>query len=221
MNTNLRFLPLLTIAAAATVCLAPMSANAKGARFDFAPNIYKIEQSRLPSDYGAVPHSVRTGSVPHSSSFLGVDPQLLATPPVAPVAQAIPRVSGFTTAVPMNASFKNAFGSPITKPVMAVLPKTATPLSLPQSATKQVAAKLVSAKTPVGNKNLHGTLLSKPRRNVIPSTATALALSGKKIEGYGNNVGYTPGAYLPTASGSGLNIQADVSGRVLETHPGR
>jgi hypothetical protein len=215
MNTQLKFLPILIIAATVTVTLQP--ASAKGARFDFAPNIFPLEHAQLPAGYGeppVAPHSVQTGSVPKSSSFLGVDPQLLSKAPVAPLARAIPSMN-FTKAVPLNSPYQSTFGKPVTpsQPVMATLPKAAAPLALNPPATKPVAAKNAS-------KSVSGKLLNKPKHVVVPSRATALAL-GKKIDSYGQNSGYTPGGYLPTASGSGMTINADVSGKLLQTHMGR
>ncbi len=141
MNTYLKFLPILTIAATVTVTLQP--ASAKGARFDFAPNIYKTEQAQLHDDYGrppVAPHSVQTGSVPKSSSFLGVDPQLLSTAPVAPVAPAARAMTSlkFTKAAPMNTPYQTTFGKPITPQAMATLPKPDRPRTVTETAAYAV-----------------------------------------------------------------------------------
>jgi hypothetical protein len=162
------------------------------------------------------------GKVPHNSSFLGVDPQLLAKP-VAPVThtQVTMRPTS-TQAQPISSSFKPAFGQPVEPQVahIASLPKMASPMSIsPSSAAKAVSAKLLPVKPSLAaNRKVHGTLLNH-KHAVGESLGPALAL--KNIDSYGKNVGYVPGQYLPTSSGAGMNTRADVTGKLLNSNVGR
>src|SRR5437868_5293699 len=71
-------LALVTVIAA-TSSLPAFAGEGRGARFDFAPNHWKVEESRLPVDNYVEPaHSVRQGSVP--KNLLGLDPTMLAKP---------------------------------------------------------------------------------------------------------------------------------------------
>jgi hypothetical protein len=165
--------------------------------------------------------------MPHSN-ILGLDPrltarpQIMTPPPVLAHNTVMPAMTS-TKAVPITKPFQASFGKPVSPPVMANLPKIAAPLAIPQQVAKPAIAKALPVKPSTGaNKNVHGTLLTKqPKRTVTPSRANAIALGTPKIDSYGKNVGYTPGAYLPTASGSGNSARADVYGRLLKTHMGR
>jgi len=233
MNTQLKFLPILTVLALAAVSLQPAYAdhNGKGARWSFDPQQIKPNGPSLPEDFtpapAPLPHTVQDGSMPHSN-LLGLDPRLTARPQIMTPPPQIARTTVMpaitsTKAVPVTKPFQASFGKPISPPVMANLPKTATPLAIPQQMAKPAIAKALPAKPSFGaSKDLHGKLLTaQHKRTVTPTRAIANALP--KVDSYGKNVGYTPGAFLPMGSGSGNSAKADVYGRVLnnKTHMGR
>lgn len=220
MKTQIKFLPILTVLALGAAALQP--ASAQGARFKFEPNKWK-QADPIPQEQftpAPLPHSVQSGSVPHGGSFLGLDdPRMKMSPPVvAPIARAaITPAMTSTRAVPMNNTitpFHASFGKPISPPAVAALPKTATPLAIPQTPAKPAVAKALASKPSTGaSRSLHGTLLTpQPKRILRPSSANALAMHAPKVEGYGKNVGYTPGAFLPMASGSSSSVRTNVSG---------
>lgn len=230
---------LALITTAATSVLAVQSANAEGrsARFDFAPNMWKVEGVRVPPIQEA-PHAVKSGAVPHGASFLGLSPHMLTKP--APVHQpAMPPQAqtqvaakpSFTRTVPQiavpNTQYKNEFGKAgsLNPPVVASAPPAVAP-PLPQSAgqaqslppmsqqaapakASYPAKPLVAHNRTSSARNVHGVL---KHRNA-PSGLVADA--GKRIDSYGNN-GYVPGSFLPAAyTGDGSTTQTDVHGRVM------
>jgi hypothetical protein len=168
----------------------------------------------------STPHSVQNGSVPRSTNFLGVDPQMLSKPKPEPVAVApvtqthvVVRPT-YTQAVPLNNPFKESFGKPVglSAPI-AALPPVAAPKSLPNSsAEKAVSAKLKHANNNIAaSKNVNGRLLHA--KHAVGRSAEQLAL--KNIDSYGKNFGYVPGPYLPTKVGSGLSTRTAVQGTIL------
>jgi len=231
MNTKLNFLTALTVLGLTAVSLQPAYAdhNGKGARWSFDPQMIKPNGPSLPEDFtpAPLPHTVQDGVVPKGSSLLGLTPgmmtrpQIMTPPPQLAHNTVMPAMTS-TKAVPipkLNKPFQAYFGKPISPPEVATLPKAAVPLAIPQVA-KPAIAKALPAKSFGANRNVHGTLLTKqPKRSVTPSRAIANALP--KVDGYGKNVGYTPGAFLPMGSGSGMNTRTDVRGTVLKTHMGR
>jgi hypothetical protein len=232
MNTQLKLLPILTAVTLAAFSLEPV--KAQNARFSYEPNVWRAAAPRKKEEFAPVapPHNVKDGSVPHND-MLGLDDPRLAshpaiTPPLVPIQRIHLAAKPATTStkavpLPMNSPFQANFGKPITPPVMANLPKPATPLALPQDVAKPATAKGLPAKSSYrSSKDLHGTLLTPQKRTVVPSRASALALN-PKVDSYGKNVGYTPGAYLPSAnSGSGMRTSADVHGTVIpKTRMGR
>jgi hypothetical protein len=240
MNTKLKYLPILTILALTAVSLQPALAdhNGNGARWRFDPQTIKPNGPSLPEDNfqpvapPPLPHSVQSGSMPHSN-MLGLDdprlkaqPQIMTPPPQIAHNTVMPAMTSTKAVhIPIVAKpFQASFGKPISPPEVATLPKTAAPLAIPQVA-KPAIAKALPAKPFSSSKDLHGKLLTaQHKRTVVPSRANALALGAPKVESYGKNVGYTPGAYLPMgSSGSGNRTAADVYGRVLsnKTHMGR
>jgi hypothetical protein len=190
-----------------------------GARFNFAPQIYPLEQTRVPDSYfqPGAPHAVRSGHVPSSKDILGIDPGSL---PVAPVPAPAPasiaqRQPNLMQATP--AHYQESFGVPNNVPALAALPKTLAPLSLPRaaekpySANKAVSAKLMHAKNNrYMSANVKGKLLKK--NHAAGQSGQALAL---KPASYANNFGYEPGPTVPVASGDGMTVKADVSGKLL------
>jgi len=212
---NVRLSALSIILFSTTLQLKPACAEEGGARFRYAPNIWRLEQPRIPHESYAVTPPARSaldGRVPRGTSFLGVDPQLLSKPAPITRTQAVMQPS-IKPAAPTNNPFQPSFGQPSTPPVMAALPKTASPLSLPQSsANKALSGKLLHKPSPLANKQVSGKLFNH-KRAVGQSAGPALAL--KHIGRYDRNVGYVPGAFLPTSLSSGMSAKADVKGRLL------
>lgn len=189
----------LILVALSGVALQEASAQERTARFKFPPNYYKIEQPRVPAEMMATRHNnnhqpnhaVRHGSMPQSSSFLGVTPDMVQPTEATPVVTA----QAFVPAT----SFQPSFGKP-------VVPMQAKPAAL-QPAQQKAASKPASTvkKAPVKvHKSVSG-IVRKPTS--APSANSAVA-------SYGNNFGYAPGAYVPSQSGS-MTTKKDVFGRVL------
>jgi hypothetical protein len=223
MNIKTLTLSIITLAAAGSAVSQPVLAQ--GARFDFAPHQWAVEKPGQPtSRYTAPVGNVRSGAVPHGSSFLGLDPGVLSKPApvVAPIAQTIvaPRTT-FTSVVPrmipqVPAAFKSAFGQPIspTTPVIAQAATPQPPLTVrPISSSKSVGARLL--KPSVANKSVSGQLLNH-KRTIARSAGPALAMPAKHIDSYGNNVGYIAGPFIPTMTGGGMSSSATVSGRLMK-----
>lgn len=221
---NAKFAILSTTIAIIAASSTVQSAEAQGARFKYAPNIYKMEESRMPAGYGqpaASPHSVTHGSAPKGMSALGLDPTMLAARPaprpaprVAPIAATTVAASpSWTNAVPFLNPFapvanKGQFGQPLNPNVPPVV------ASLPPQAAKAQPKSIA----PASSTNLSGKI--NPRR---ASTAVAARLAkparalaarqGAPIQSYGNNNFYSAGSTAPT--GSGFSTNTNVSGRIL------
>lgn len=198
MKVRLTALSTILIASTSASLSPALAERGHSARFDFAPNYYKLEATDMPKDRNAS-HPVRSqleGKVPSGSGFLGVDPELLARP-IAPITST--SIAMRAPAVPMTSSFKAAFGNPAQQ----------------VSPAKPIAGKLPPVKEPIASKQVSGKLLSH-KRATGQSVKPALALA-KPPESYGKNFGYIPGLYLPTKSSSGWSARADVSGKLL-TH---
>ncbi len=230
MKIKLTALAITALVAAAFATVQPASAQ-NNARFKFAPNIYRHEEVRSPKASGPV-HSVKNGSVPTGTSFLGLDPNMLkpAPKPVAPQPQpqmqvaATPSFSQVTPqiAVP-RASFNSNFGRPAGQlappqvPLVASAPMAQPPL--PQVATAKSLqlpkpAPKAAVKRPAmqASRSVSGKL-RKPAAQHAP--ARTVATAGKGIDSYGKNFGYVPGAYLPAV---GMTAQADVYGQLVKQH---
>jgi hypothetical protein len=203
MNTKITTIAIASLVATGIVAAHPANAQEaqnRGARFDFAPSVWKKEMGpTIPHISDGPAHSVKMGGVPQGSSFLGLDKQDLAKPaPVATTQVAIRPVSPPT-------AFQNAFGKPVS-PVVA---------SMPPQAQVAIARHLPAHKSSVlANKSVNGKLLS-PHKVVGQSAGPALA--AKSIDSYPKNVGYIPGTYVPSMSDSGMNSRSDVHG-VLINH---
>lgn len=199
------FLSLIAIATG-TVMAQP-EAQAQGARFKFAPTVYKLEEptgAHVPSVYNPPPRTVNSGSVPKGHSMLGFNPAMLKkqAPPIA-VIQAQPSTQA--SIVPQPGIFSNLFGKPTTATANA-MPLTAAPATaMPMAATPQKVAKQVSRSNGVS-----GRLRTRPARPMIARSA-----SPNKIASYGNQ-GYQPGSTVPTGSfGSGGTSSATVAGTII------
>jgi hypothetical protein len=227
MNIKVTTFAIISLIAAGTLSVLP--ASAKGARFDFAPNTFGGEVYKQRHGNYVPVHAVTHGGMPRSSSFLGVDPRLLAKPapppPPAivqhmqtqiamPVAQVTPKM------LPQHppAQFNNAFGTPIgAKP--PVIAQAAVPMAmpvLPQVAPQAAVAKpLTVAKKPVvrvaRSNNVSGKLL---RRKSAPA---AVAHADNGIASYGNSL-YVPGAFIPVSGSGGISRTGNVYGKVLPHH---
>lgn len=228
MNVKFAILSTIAIIAASSTV---QSAEAQGARFKYAPNVFKMEESRLPPGYGQPApsnHSVTHGSMPKGTSLLGFDPKMLAPRPqqiargprVAPIAQTqLSGIPSFTTAVPMLNPFapvanKGQFGQPLgSSPVVASLPPQA---SKPQG---QAVQQKSFAPTSAGS-NLSGRI--NPRRSntavagrLAPRARGLAAKPGSPIQSYGNNNFYQSGPTAPTGSSVTTSATGNVYGRVL------
>lgn len=234
MKIKLTALATITLLSAALSCPQPAAAEGRGARFDFAPNVWKQEANR-PVAKSAAPepiHSVKNGSVPQGSNFLGLDPQMLkpAPKPVAPQPQMQVAASpSFAQATPQMAvpkvSFNSAFGKPAGQigtpgrltPVVASAPVAQPPL--PQVATARSLQAAKPAARVAGKRSgtqASRTVSGKLRRPQAPKApAGMVARAGKGVDSYGKNFGYVPGPYLPAVAGDGLTAQADVHGRLI------
>ncbi len=225
MNVKFAILSTIAIIAASSTV---QSAEAQGARFKYAPNVFKMEEARMPAGYGQPApsqHSVSHGSMPKGSSLLGIDPTMLARRPqqiargprVAPIAQQnVNSTLGFANPVPMLNPFaqvanKGQFGQPLgSSPVVASLPPQARP---------QVAQAKPLAPASAGS-NLSGRI--NPRRssnNVsgrrLPTARGLAAKPGSPIQSYGNNNFYQSGPTAPTGSSVTTSATGSVYGRVL------
>ncbi len=204
-NTKVKILSLASIAIAVGVSLQPASAQQRGARFNFAPNYFRLEQSSPPPvSYHPTAHSVRNGHVPSSKDILGIDPGSL---PVAPAPVVNQQTQIQLTQSSPTPHYKESFGAPANAPVMAALPATA--LNLPKAKDKALSVnKAVSAH--LMNKKVSGKLLKK---HVAGNSAQALALG--PAASYGKNFGYEPGSVSPATYGNGAAVNTAVSGRLL------
>ncbi len=228
MNIKIATLALISTFA---VGMTAIQAEAKGsgARFDFAPNIYRHEEANIPRRPQVIEpmHSVRSGAVPHGMSHLGIDPAMLAkkAPVVAPIVQqSVAASPSFARVVPTMAApkpnFNQQFGKPLSlnPPVIAHAPMVPPPVGQMAAPKALAAAKPVAAHKPTiaratrSTKDVHGTIRA---RKAAPAGNGMLATAGKGVESYGKDFGYVPGAYLPSAStGSGFT-SADVHGTLL------
>ena len=179
-----------------------------GARFNFAPNYYRIEQASVPDGYAqpGPAHAVKSGHVPSSKDILGLDPGSL---PVAPVAPPTIRQPQLTQATPVH--YQESFGSPNNVPALAALPKALTPMT-PRAkvlaSDKQVSAKLMHSK----NNRYIATKATGKLLKKHGQSGQALSL---KPASYGNGFGYQPGGYMPSAVGDGTNANTSVYGKLL------
>jgi len=118
MNLRLAALSTSLIALASTLSPA-YAAEGRGARFNYAPNIFPLEEPRMPKqNYSVAPAAGPqfAGKVPHGPSFLGLEPQMLVKPQVhrlEPLARPQTQVAMHPSSVPTsftNSPFRPAFG---------------------------------------------------------------------------------------------------------------
>lgn len=218
----------LAVASFATTGAA-FAGSPGNARFEYAPNVWKVEGVRVPSIQEA-PHAVKNGAVPQGPGFLGLSPQLLSKPPAPPVTPvARPQVQTQVAARPtyMQATpqasvpkFSSAFGKAGSLPAPPVVANNPPPPAAPGDAAMaqplppqaKAAPARAGQKRPLvaqhsASRNVHGVLTHR-------NPAGLVADAGKRIESYG--AGYVPGAFLPAAyNGDGSSTQSDVHGRLL------
>jgi hypothetical protein len=200
---------LMTIATIATSMQSASAQESRGARFNFAPNVWKSEGVRMPKGYGNPDpvHAVRAGAVP-SGNLLGVDPSMLSKPAPPPVVAAAPVMTSVTPAmfVPKtNANFNPMFGKPQVAQLPAPVPQQA--VAMPMTTKPLVARSAPAGKRHV-NTAVGGRLLTPTRRYVAPTSATPAVAS------YPTNFGYSPGPLLPS-SGNGVSASTKLSGVIL------
>lgn len=225
---KIKFLPVLIAIAAAAGITSMREASAqesRGARFNYAPNIWKAEEPRMPRGYQSQPqHAVRSGAVPKGNDFLGLDniPTHRAQPTVAPIVtatnvQAVPTIPRTTAQFVPKQAFNPSFGNPMSAtPAQPLVPQVAhnpAPLAVPARAAQPQVARAIPVGKPVSTGRRHhtstgvaGRLASRPK----PSGAAAVpqALSYDR--------GYVPGGSIAAAnSGAGHNSSSNVAGRVL------
>ena len=215
----------IALVASASISSQSVYAEGRGARFNFAPNIYKLEQPNVPKpelSAGAPSRPAFDGKVPHGPSFLGINPRDLVRPAPAPVPVTRTQVAMRPSPAPTNirSPFSPNFGEPTAPPAAAhpgMLPNFGSPAGLhpdANSSDKAVSGKLLPHKSPAlaANRSVSGRLVN--RRHASGQSANP-ALALKPIETYGNQF-FSPGRCLPISSGSGMTTRSDVYGRVLQ-----
>lgn len=212
---KIRFLSLAILAIASTGTLSAQDAAAQegggqrppGARFAFAPNVYRMEQPRVPKGYGAAPApSVAAGSVP-SSNMLGLDPSVLQRPQqhvaARPAASNVAGQAFIPKAVPQVA-FNPAFGS-----AAPIQPLQSPAMAMAQPMARAAAPAKASAARPAGRRPHIETGVSGTLKTPIRHSTPAMVAS------YGPGFGYTPGGHMPSQSGGNMSTRTSVSGQVL------
>lgn len=198
---------LVTLASIAGSMQSASAQESRGARFNFAPNVWKSESVRMPKGYGNpdVVHAVRPGSVP--SNLLGVDPSMLAKPAPPPVVAAAPVMTSVTPNmfVPKtNSAWNPMFGKPQAAQLPAPVPQQA--VAMPMT-TQPMKAKSAPAGRPRVNTAVAGRLMRPAHRSISPASASPAVAS------YPTNFGYSPGPLLPSTGG--MNSSATVKGVIV------
>jgi len=209
MNIKIATLSILSIAAIAG---SAQSAEAKGARFDFAPNVWapNIKQAQQPAPFdmpvrqpvvAIENHNVRQGSMPRN---LFGDPSFLAkaAPRVAPIVRpSVMAQPSFTQVAAKQVpaappiAFNAKFGNPINlSPPVVAAPQQAAERSLPPS--KPIVASKPSFVN--ANRGVHAKLYR-------PTAPRALAATGKSIDNYGGKFFSS----TPYVIGSGTQTSTD------------
>lgn len=234
MKIKIATLAIFSLAAGFVTTQAADAAESRGARFNFGKNYWSVEEPRLPVTHTpATPHSVRNGAVPKGTSFLGLEPHMLAKPAAAPQVQtqveARPSIAQATPQMGIpKTSFNPAFGKAPglnPPPVVASLPPAAPNMPQMTAQGQQLkpqekanparamapAKPVVAHRGPIhASKSVHGVLSHRK-----PSAANGMtADAGKGIDSYSS--GYVPGPFLPSASGDGgMLTKTSVHGKVI------
>lgn len=209
-------LSVMSLFAVASISLPSAQAQEAGSapsqRWQFAPNYYKVEEATGPkhhyASYQPATRTVRTGSVPRGSAFLGINPEVLKPRPAAPA----PIQQPVVTAQLQPANFNNAFGKPMTAAANP-MPLTANPAAA-MAPTKPVTTPHIAQSSPrhssSNSRNVAGRVLRRPTAASMMSAPRALS--------YGQGNGYQQGINIPSAnSGTGFGSSATVSG-VIRGH---
>jgi hypothetical protein len=169
-------------------------------RWQYKPNVWGSKPKSKPQTQVYVPHSVRPGTMPHSSAFLdGLSPsQLRPTPPTPQVQQQVQAI----VSVPHTqaAPFRNDFGAPVSEHIAQSKPMTES--SMP-------AAKLMSPAQVASSGEVTGHLRHNPHVNARHGIAASLP----QIQGYGGQ-GYSPGVFDP-GSGTTHSTKTAVNGVIV------
>lgn len=201
---------LIAFATIASTMQAASAQESRGARFNFAPNVWRSESVRLPKGYAAPDpvHNVRAGAVP--SNLLGVDPSMLAKPappPIIAAHPAVPMVSSQVNIPRANATFNPMFGKPQVAQLPAPVPQQAVAMPMPRTTAPAKAAPAGKPRY-AARPSVSGRLLTPVKRNVTPQTATPAVAS------YREGFGYSPGLLLPSNSG-GSGANTTVTGKLI------
>lgn len=213
---NVKVLTLFSLSIAfisAMIVSQPAMAQNRGARFTFAPNIYKVEGHNAPrAAQMAVPqqaHTVSHGAVPKGgSNFLGLDSGFLAQPSnhaTATVAAHPTMTAGTPRLMPSAhrgvkaTPYHNDFGKPHAKTAQAgKLPPAAVTKTTAKRVASKAAPKSIRAKHSVRSKSRSS---SKPHR--VANTKPAIA-------SYGNSKHFQKGAFTDGISRSSRSVQGKV-----------
>lgn len=196
----------LTMVVALSAVQAASAQDARGQRFNFAPNIWKAEHANIPKGYGDYvepAHNVKAGSMP-TKSFLGLDPMMLSKPAAQPPVTPSTEVAARTRTQPKG-EFSPAFG----KPVLAQLPV------IPQAATAKpylpikpaTAAPARAAERPVVSARRSVSATLRAPKYAHPESATP------HVASYSDGFGYSSGPQLLNSGGG--NAKATVKAKLL------
>jgi hypothetical protein len=220
MKSSFILISILAVTAILAGAQTAQAQNETGARWKFAPNVYKLEQPRIPANLDG-PHQVNQGSVPHSANFLTGDPGMLTKPvakPIVPATQVSHKLFVPNTATPPSTTFKPDFGKP-NQPLQAGEPVRMT--TLPPGAGSPI-----SQKPAPPTANQAAAPVQQPKHSAPRHHSTAVKGTLKTpVHAHGESAtpvaasystGYTPGGLLPAQSGVGMSSRADVSGRIIK-----
>lgn len=177
----------------------PAEAQNRGARFTFAPNIYRKQTPRLPRSSfiprQAPVHRVAHGHVPKNPSYLGVDSSFLKSTraKTRPMTRSTTHVAFKSKQT--KASFKKNFGKPA-----QLAAKSAKAKALPKKSIKKVSGKVRPKR--------------RARKSVRAKRVRRHRAKPKVAKGYGNKF-YTPGGHTPSSSTSRSSTSRQVRGEVL------
>lgn len=206
MKVSNFLISIVTIAAGVAIA---SPANAQGARFNFAPQKFRMDEGGVPKSnhYSGPVGTVSRGNVP-KMNYLGVDPAILRRPAPQIAAQPQPMTNVFPNLIPQQpAAFNNAFGKPMQPQSASATPNAMTVPPLP-------AAKSMSKPQLRSAEHVQGRLRTPVKPRYIARSANAGSLS-KPVASYGNNFGYVPGNTAPASSGASTSVSSSVNGRVV------
>jgi hypothetical protein len=181
-------------------------ARSGAARFDFAPNYFKREQTNAPLPEAANKGAGHNGSVPKGgSSVLGINSKLLEKPTVVQTTvAATPSFTQPTPATPPTMPPASSFGKPVSP---AVAHANAGNFGKPGATAKPSSLN--------SDKQVSGKLLHRPMHYRVP--VHGMSASPKSLDSYGNGFGYSPGPMVQssTPAAPGNSSTQDVYGKLL------